>query len=332
MKPPVALPSSPPWDREFFKAACALSFLTRQPIEFENLSADERTFLDALNTGAGGSPPGPSTGRVLFEPGDFKHTRPFPNPSPWTAGDLLETLLPAMIARRAPETLAVHGITHGTQTTSISLLAEGLLPMLDRRGTRSWIEINQWGIGTPGRVKLEVRPPLGEFLSERLTERGPIVELRIFAAGPKTQVSLLTEAVAQVGALLDEADILYPEDEVQAVADIGDQGLLMVRAEYGNMRVIVETLCKGEVSRPWAASIAEDLLRYHTSTVTVPRELAYPLILSAILSPQESCFHTSLHTEEIDRFQALIARFIPEVTLRNESSLLRVQGVDLQEG
>ena len=192
-----------------------------------------------------------------------------------------------LIAPMAAGTIAskavLSGLTHATHRTGISHIAEGLLPMMDRRGTRSYVETSSWGI--EGQALLEVRPPLSSFRPANLRLPGDIVEVRaLVTCHPK----LASEAKAieqAVESYLHEQGLLFPEVESHEESSWDDQCQVLIRVEHGNIRQLSETIARAnETPSDTASRALDELQSIPAHSDTLQAHWSTPLFLTALLS------------------------------------------------
>ena len=135
-------------------------------------------------------------------------------PEPWTIGDAMALSLVPVLAGTLPRRIHFRGTTHRSDCVGVSHIAEGLLPMMDRRGSRSYMEVETWG--NQGQAFLDVRPPLSELAPANLTSRGDVVEIVAWVAVSNAFQSG-EEWEENTHRILESAGWLHPEVEVESL-------------------------------------------------------------------------------------------------------------------
>ena len=271
-------------DKALLESVVSLSLLTQKSFIL-NDPKQALDLFDALES-AGLARVEKSAEKAQFHPSTPPSELAIHLPRTWTLGELMGILTVPMAAGVLPSRVQMVGVTHMAGRTGVSHIAEGLLPMLDRRGTRSYVETRKWG--TQGEALLEVRPPLAAFRPANLRVSGDIVEVRaLVTCHPRlsSQAESIEKAIEQ---RLHDGGLLFPEAESHEEQTWDDECQVLIRVEHGNIRKLSETIAlSGEMPEHTASRAMQDFQTISAHGDTLQAHWSMPLVVAALLSQGE---------------------------------------------
>ncbi|MCK8500581.1 RNA 3'-terminal phosphate cyclase [Myxococcus sp. MISCRS1] len=203
-----------------------------------------------------------------------------------TAGSatlVLQTVLPALLAAKAPSTLMLEGGTHNPAAPPFDFLARAYLPLLRRMGADVAATLDRPGFfpAGGGKFRVDVRPQALKPLS--LMSRG-----RVLRREAKAVVSMIPFDVAKreletVGSLLElRPDQLRPEELKRGQ---GPGNALVVEVESEHVTEVFTGFGeRGKRAETVAEEVAAEVKRYLNAEVPVGEHLCDQLLLLCALA------------------------------------------------
>jgi RNA 3'-terminal phosphate cyclase (ATP) len=235
-----------------------------------------------------------------------------------TAGSVtlvLATVLPALLAAKAPSRLTLIGGTHNPLAPPFDFLARVLVTTLARMGANVRVELVRHGFypAGGGEVHCEIVPsPLAPLL---LTERGSIVRRRAEAIVSNLPLAIAERELRVVG---------WEDAEARPVesAGPGNAVLLHVEAEHAS-ELVTAFGAKGVPAERVAEQAVAEMERYLAADVPVGEHLADQLLVYLALAG--GAFRTLPLSSHARTNAKLIERFLP-VKLALSAGMVRIEG------
>ena len=314
---------------QVLRTSLALAILTKQPLRVSKIRAGRekpgllRQHLTAVTAAAavsGGEVDGATLGsrEIVFRPGPslVPGEHRFAIGSAGSVNLVLQTVLWPLVAANAPSRLVLEGGTHNPMSPPTPFLAGTFAPLLGRMGPKLAISLARWGFYPAGGGKMIVDVTPAKLVPLTLTERGEVVDVRVFAAiagGVPGEVARreIETACAILGIEPDlsrvvQADspgpgnVMWIEVECEAVT--------MVFTGFGEKRVRAEQV---------GAETARAAQRWLAAGVPVDEHLADQLLVPMALAgggvfrTTTPSLHTTTNAAIVQRFLDVPVAMVP---------------------
>jgi len=303
-----------------------LSILKGEKVAFLEPTQKIHDLFSSMATASGGHyEPGENKG--VFQPNTPWKTGDVRCKGQWTMGEMMGILSIPMAAGIIPSSLSFHGPTHREGQVGVSHIAEGFLPMMDRRGTRSYVEVSAWG--EQGEALMEVRPPLQGLRDANLRVRGHVVEVRALISHGAGQEASAHRLVEEAESELERVGLDFPEVEKHQATGWSGSPRVFVRIEYGNIRVLGESFMKpGDTPKAVAQRAVAQVMDSPCHGGSLQSLWALPLFLSALISEGGPSTFPPVEHHWGDSLSQLIQQFMSnaEITLHELSTTLFLPG------
>jgi RNA 3'-terminal phosphate cyclase (ATP) len=229
---------------------------------------------------------------------------------------VIQTVLWPLVAANAPSRLILEGGTHNAMSPPTPFLAGTFAPLLAQMGPKLAISLARWGFYPAGGGKMIVDVTPAKLVPLTLTERGEVVDVRVFAAvagGVPGEVARreIETACAILGIEPDlsrvvQADspgpgnVMWIEVECEAVT--------MVFTGFGEKRVRAEQV---------GAETARAARRWLAAGVPVDEHLADQLLVPMALAgggvflTSTPSLHTTTNAAIVQRFLDVPVAMVP---------------------
>ena len=323
---------------QILRTALTLSMITGIPFRIERIRAKRgkpgllRQHLTAVNAAAqicGAQVRGAEPGslKLAFVPGkirggDYRYAI-------GTAGSctlVLQTVLPALWFADAPSTVTVSGGTHNSAAPPADFLQRVWLPLMQRMGVETDLELQRHGFypAGGGELRASVRP-VATLQALNLPSHGDLQQAQataIFAGIPadvgKHELATLAE---QIGAELGELQC-----EMRGLSSReGPGNALLLELRYAELTELFTAFGeKGVPAETVALRLAKETLYFHRSGAAVGEHLADQLLLPMALAGAGS-FRVVALSSHLQTNIEVIQKFLPvEFTVLTEAGVHRV--------
>ncbi|MFI5402998.1 MAG: RNA 3'-terminal phosphate cyclase, partial [Planctomycetota bacterium] len=235
-----------------------------------------------------------------------------------TAGSVtlvLATVLPALLAAKAPSRLTLFGGTHNPMAPPYDFLARVFVTTIGRLGASVDVRLIRHGFypAGGGEVRCEIVPsPLAPLL---LLERGTIVRRRAEAIVSNLPLAIAERELRVVG---------WEDCEARPVESAGPGNAVMLHVEAEHASELVTAFgAKGVPAERVAEHAVAEMERYLAADVPVGEHLADQLLVYLALAGGE--FRTLPLSSHARTNARLIERFLP-VKFAVSAGLVRIEG------
>lgn len=230
---------------------------------------------------------------------------------------VLQTVLPALLAAKAPSKLTLFGGTHNPLAPPFDFLARVFVPTIARMGADVRVELVRHGFypAGGGEVRAEIVPsPLAPLL---LAERGRIVRRRAEALVSNLPLAIAERELRVVG---------WEDAAARPVESAGPGNVVMLHVEAEHASELVTAFgAKGVPAERVAERAVAEMERYLAADVPVGEHLADQLLVPLALAGRGG-FRTLRLSSHALTNASLIERFLP-VKFAVSPGMVRIEGV-----
>lgn len=260
----------------------SIALTTGKAIRFNDPAPKTRHLAQMLDPWLENTPEGNDLW-VAHRPTPNPPKAPLEVPMPWTIGEAMALCLVPILVGKMPRRIRFRGMTHQPGKLGVSHIAEGLLPMMDRRGTRSYMEVDTWG--EQGEALIDVRPPLASLGPANLAARGDVVEIVAWVAVGES-FSQQEEWEEETHKILEDEGWFHPEVEIETLGKWDSPPRLFIRVEFGNIRWLGESSqLPGERPGDTIRRAVSQLRSAPALGGVLQANWAYPLYLASCVVP-----------------------------------------------
>jgi RNA 3'-terminal phosphate cyclase (ATP) len=230
---------------------------------------------------------------------------------------VLQTVLPALLAAKAPSRVTLFGGTHNPLAPPFDYLARVFVPAIARMGARVSLELVRHGFfpAGGGEVRAEIHPsPLAPL---HLLQRGRVLRRRAEAVVSNLPLSIAERELRAVG--WEDCAALPVES-----AGPGNAVMLHVESEHAS-ELVTGFGAKGVPAERVAERALAEIERYLAADVPVGEHLADQLLVPMALAGGGS-FRTLPLSSHATTNAELIERFLP-VRFALSEGMVRIEGV-----
>lgn len=316
---------------QVLRTSLALSALTGQPVQIDNIRARRRNpglaaqhlaGVKALARVCGAEVKGASIGssRVDFAPGAPAQAGKYVFDISTLAGQgsagavtlLLQTLLWPLLFAEGESHLTLRGGTHVAWSPPADYIRDVLLPTLAPLGVDVACELTAWGFYPVGGGELQVtiQPVTKPLHPLELTERGQL--LKVTGAGVAAELPAhIAQRISSRATNVLRQTHLPSTITPERVRSSGPGAGIFLTAEYAGGRAGFSALGKqGKPSDAVADEACEALLTHHIDGAPVDPHLADQILLPLALAKGKSSFRTSQITRHLLTNADVIRAFI----------------------
>jgi RNA 3'-terminal phosphate cyclase (ATP) len=311
---------------QIVRTALGLSLVTGRPFRLVNIPARRerpgllRQHLTAVEAAArigGARVEGARLGSAQLDfeplevrPGEYS----FDVGSAGSATLVLETVLPALLAAKAPSRLTLFGGTHNPLAPPFDFLARVFVPVLSRMGARVLVELRRHGFYPAGGGEVHATIDPAPLAPLSLLERGRVVRRRAEALVSNLPLGIAERELRVVG---------WEEAEARPVESAGPGNVVMLHVEAEHASELVSAFgAKGVPAERVAERAVEEMERYLAADAPVGEHLADQLLVPLALAGGE--FRTLTFSSHARTNAALIERFLP-VRFAVSSGIVRIE-------
>ncbi len=316
---------------QVLRTSLALSALTGQPAQIDNIRARRRTpglapqhlaGVRALEMLCGAEVKGASIGssRVDFAPGGAVQAGEYVFDVSALAGQgsagavtlLLQTLLWPLLYAQGESHLTLRGGTHVAWSPPADFVRDVLLPTFAPLGVDVSCELTGWGFYPVGGGELQVtiRPVAGPLRPLLLEERGELEQVSGVGVAAELPAHIAQRISSRAQNVLRQAD-LPAAITAERVRSKGPGAGIFLTAHYAHSRAGFSALGKqGKPSDAVAEEACEALLTHHIDGAPVDPHLADQILLPLALADGRSVFRTSQITQHLLTNAQVIRAFI----------------------